>query len=157
MKSAGSARMTASLEGSFVVFLIGMRINRWWKPWAWMPVLAAMPRMLAELRHKPGLGLLHARTHFGFRGAMVVQYWRSFELLEAYARDRTATHLPAWKAFNAAIGNAGDVGIWHESFLVDAGRYEAIYVDMPAFGLACAGTALPADPARPGSRDRHLT
>ena len=26
-------RMTGRLEGDFVVFLIGMRVNRWWKLW----------------------------------------------------------------------------------------------------------------------------
>ena len=33
----------------------------------------------------------------------------------------------------------GDVGIWHETFLVRAGEYEAIYSGMPAYGLGRAG------------------
>jgi hypothetical protein len=40
------ARMTARLEGDFVVFLIGMRVNRWWKFGKWVPVASAMQRML---------------------------------------------------------------------------------------------------------------
>ena len=51
------ARMTAQLDGDFVVFLIGMRVNKWWKFWKWMPVAAAMPKMLTELagriHHEP--------------------------------------------------------------------------------------------------------
>jgi hypothetical protein len=39
------ARMTAKL-GDFVVFLIGMRV---WKFWKWLPMATAMPRMLIEL------------------------------------------------------------------------------------------------------------
>ena len=31
-----SKRVTAKIEGDFVVFLIGMRINRFWKPWKWL-------------------------------------------------------------------------------------------------------------------------
>ena len=31
---------------------------------------------------------------------MIVQYWRSFEHLERYARDRDELHWPAWVAFN---------------------------------------------------------
>ena len=42
-------RLTANLEGDFVVFLIGMRINRPLRVDRWMPVAAAMPRMLKEL------------------------------------------------------------------------------------------------------------
>ena len=34
-------RVCAEIEGPFVVFLIGMRINRWWKPWARVSVLRA--------------------------------------------------------------------------------------------------------------------
>ena len=34
---------------------------------------------------------------------------------------------------------SGDVGIWHETYLVPAGRYEAIYGSMPRIGLAAAG------------------
>ena len=34
-------RVCAEIEGPFVVFLIGIRINRWWKPWAWVPVFRA--------------------------------------------------------------------------------------------------------------------
>ena len=33
----------------------------------------------------------------------------------------------------------GDIGIWHETFRVRAGEYEAIYGNMPRFGLAAAG------------------
>jgi hypothetical protein len=33
------------------------------------------------------------------------------------------------------------VGIWHETYAVSPGTYENIYVNMPPFGLARAGTA----------------
>ena len=47
-------RVTAEIDGDFVVFLIGMRINRLWKPHKWFPVLMAMPKMLKELDAAPG-------------------------------------------------------------------------------------------------------
>ena len=74
----------------------------------------------------------------------MVTYWRSIEDLHAYARSRTAAHLPAWKAFNATVGTNGDVGIWHETYRSRPGDYENVYVNMPPFGLASAGTALDA-------------
>ncbi|WP_084420175.1 DUF4188 domain-containing protein [Henriciella litoralis] len=147
-------RMTVEIEGDFVVFLIGMRVNRAWKVWKWWPVMMAMPRMLIELAKQPELGLLHARTVFGFPGTMVIQYWRSFEQLHAYATDRTAEHLPAWKAFNNKVGTSGDVGIWHETYLVKAGAYEAVYNGVPLTGLANAGTPVAAEGRRKSARGR---
>ncbi len=132
-------RVCAEIDGPFVLFLIGMRINRWWKPWQYLPVIAAMARMLPELARQPELGLLHARSHFGFPGIMLVQYWRSYEALEAYASARDKAHLPAWQAFNTAIGSNGDVGIWHETYLIEPGRYENIYGNMPLWGMGAAG------------------
>jgi Domain of unknown function (DUF4188) len=117
MAAVRAERCAAEIDGDFVVFLIGARINKFWK---WLPVMTAMPRMLAELGRTPELGLLHARLHFGFPNVMVVQYWRSFEHLHRYATDRSLAHLPAWKAFNRAV--ASDVGIWHETYLIRAGR-----------------------------------
>jgi hypothetical protein len=137
-------RVSGEIEGDFVLFLIGVRINRVWKLRSWLPVLRAMPRMLEELSRQPELGLLHYRLHFGLRGAMVVQYWRSFEQMNAYAHARNAAHLPAWQAFNKAVGVSGDVGIWHESYLVSPGQYESVYVNMPAFGLGKAGAVFDA-------------
>lgn len=127
-------RMTAHIEGPFVVFLIGMRINRLWKVHKWWPVAMAMPKMLRELSQNPESGFLGFQF-LGYYPPAIVQYWRSFEHLEAYARDPNAQHFPAWKAFNKNIRGNGDVGIWHETYMVEAGAYECIYHNMPRYGL----------------------
>ncbi len=132
-------RLFANVEGSFVVFLIGMRVNVLWKIHKWWPVARAMPRMLKELYQQPGLGMLGGEMWNG-RTTILVQYWRSADHLFAYARNREAQHLPAWRAFNQAIGTGGDVGVWHETYVVSPGGYENIYVNMPAFGLGKVGT-----------------
>ena len=44
-------RMTAEIDGDFVVFLIGMRINKPWKIHKWLPVVLAMNPMLKELEN----------------------------------------------------------------------------------------------------------
>jgi hypothetical protein len=46
--------------------------------------------------------------------------------------------------FNRNVGSNGDVGIWHETFLVRNGAYECVYNNMPRFGLAKAGDHMPA-------------
>jgi Domain of unknown function (DUF4188) len=73
-------RLTATLEGDFVVFLIGLRVNNLLKLHKWVPVARAMPRMIKELEHHPELGFLHAETWFA-RTIIVVQYWRSMPQL----------------------------------------------------------------------------
>ena len=133
--------VSAELPGEFVVFLIGMRINKPWKVHKWLPVFLAMPRMLKELSANRDLGFLG----YTFTTKLIVQYWRSYQHLEAFARDPSRAHWPAWIDFNRRIkGARGDVGIWHETYLVPAGSYETMYGNMPAFGLARAGTHMPA-------------
>jgi hypothetical protein len=136
-------RLTATFDGDFVVFLIGMRINTLWKLHRWLPLTRAMPRMLAELEAHPESGMLGGEMWFG-RTTILVQYWRSLEQLFAYAANREATHLPVWKAFNQSVANTGDVGVWHETYSVSRGKYENIYVNMPPFGLGKVGKLVPA-------------
>jgi hypothetical protein len=143
MVSTINARRMGRVEGEFVVFLIGMRVNRWWKILQWLRVAMAMPRMLRELGEHPELGFLGAESWFG-RTTVMVSYWKSMEHLLAYAKSRTAQHLPAWRAFNKQIGTNGDVGIWHETYRSRPGDYESVYVNMPSFGLARAGASLDA-------------
>lgn len=131
-------RLTATMEGDFVVFLIGMRINKPWLVHRWLSVVFAMGRMLKELKSKPELGFLHTEFWFG-RTILLVQYWRSMDHLMNYAKAKDAEHLPAWRRFNEAIGTDGSVGLWHESYRVSPGQYENVYVNMPAFGLGRAG------------------
>lgn len=134
-------RITSSNEDNIVVFLIGMRINKFWKFKQWGLFMRAMPKMLKELYQNPELGFLSHEMWFG-RSTILVQYWRSIEQLNAYAKNRNAEHLPAWQAFNKKIASNGNVGIWHESYIVKSGNYETIYNNMPLFGLAKAKQAL---------------
>lgn len=132
-------RLTAHLEGDFVVFLIGMRINKPLNVHRWWPVAAAMPRMLKELYRQPELGFIHAEAWFS-RTIILVQYWRSMEQLLAYAKNKNGQHLPAWQAFNKAIGTDDSVGIWHETYAASPGSHESVYVNMPPFGLGRAAS-----------------
>jgi hypothetical protein len=134
-------RLCARIDGDFVVFIIGMRINKLWKVHKWLPVFLAMPRLLKELRAHPESGFLGEQSG----GLMIVQYWRSFEALETYARSTSGQHWPVWVDFNKRMGRSrGDVGIWHETYKVPAGEYEAIYSGMPAHGLGKVGRLIPA-------------
>lgn len=137
-------RVTAEVNrDEFVVFLIGMRVNKLWKVHKWIPVARAMVRMINELNQTQDTGLKHVENWFG-RTSIMVQYWESFAALENYATARSAEHLPAWSAFNKAVGSNGDVGIWHETYRITPGNFECVYNNMPRFGLSAAFESVPA-------------
>jgi hypothetical protein len=150
MPNSVRGQFSARIEGDFVVFLIGMRINKPWKVRTWWPVFIGMPRMLKELKAAgPSTGFL---GHTPLSLTLMAQYWRTFEQLEAYARSRDHKHWPAWVAFNKRIKNAReDVGIWHETYKVRSGEYESVYSGMPPFGLAAAAELVPLGREREGN------
>jgi hypothetical protein len=130
MSDIRMGRWTARLDEPHVVFIIGMRINKLWKVHRWLPIIMAMTRMLNELYPRRELGFLGGKTWFG-RTVVLIQYWRSFEDLEHYAKAKDLQHLPAWAAFNREIGSNGDVGVYHETYRVSPGDYENVFVNMP--------------------------
>ena len=150
-------RFTADIDGSFVVFMIGMRIN---KPLAfskWVPTALAMGPMLRSLAQNPDSGCLGGEPFLYSGGIGLVQYWRSAEDLERFARSPQEPHLKAWQRFNKAVGKDGSVGIWHETFLVAADAYEAIYANMPRFGLSAATGHVPVGKRGETARERLQT
>ncbi|CAA9516551.1 MAG: FIG01126328: hypothetical protein [uncultured Solirubrobacterales bacterium] len=167
-KGVHPGRYSARVEGDFVVFLIGMRINRPLRVDRWLPVFRAMPRMVRELEGHPESGFLgttwawsipappsrspESERRPGATGPLLVQYWRSFDDLERYARNPDAEHLPAWRRFNQEVRASGDVGIWHETYRVRAGEYEAVYGNMPRVGLAGIGEHVPAGSSSTAAR-----
>lgn len=145
-------RWTAEIEGDFVVFLIGARFSK-------LHFLSSvkdlggskhgMRQMLDYLVAHPDKGLL------GYEMGLktIVQYWRSFEQLEAFAKDKDDPHLEAWRNYWKRVGKSTRTGIWHETFLVRAGDYEAVYGNMPTYGLAKASRLVPVAEGR-SARER---
>ncbi len=147
-------RFTAAPEQEQItVFLIGMRANRWWKLPRVLRVVGAMPKMLAHLARDPSAGMLGYEQWFG-RTTALVSYWRSPEHLQAFAADRDAPHLAPWREFTRSVAGSGDVGVWHETYEVAVRDSEAIYADMPVFGLARATHHVPVGAGAMTARQR---
>jgi len=142
MAEVHPGRYGAQIDGDFVVFLIGARLNKPRHVLASLKDLGGrrrgMQAMLESLMAHPEKGLLGYRMGF----PVIVQYWRSFEHLEAFARDPGDLHRPTWLEWFRRDPQ-GRTGIWHETFLVRAGEYEAIYDSVPESGLAAGGRAVP--------------
>lgn len=127
-------RVHADRDDEFVVFLVGMRINAFWKVHRWLPVFLFGPRLVAELDGDAGLlgswTFLDPPRTIGF-----VQYWDSAESLRAYAHDDDRSHTDAWQTY-AARSDDRAVGIWHETYRVDA--HETVYDGVGPRGLGAA-------------------
>lgn len=137
-------RFTAQHEGPLVVFLIGVRINNWWRFREWLPVVQAMNPMIRYLYQNPQSGFLGLGGQWlsmDLRGLLMVQYWRSSDDLERFARTDPELHPEAWRNFFRQSFKGGAVGIWHETYVVE--RQEAVYGNMPLVGLARVSKAVP--------------
>jgi hypothetical protein len=133
--------MTVDIDGDFVVFLIGARFNKRHPVRSLMDLggRRGMKHMLDYLVARPEKGLLAYEMGI----PTIVQYWRSFEHLEAFAEDVDDPHLDVWRNYWRRVGRTDRTGIWHETYLVKAGNYEAIYGNMPPHGLGKAGSLVP--------------
>lgn len=136
MTSIIPGRKTVVRNDSFVVFLIGARINKWWLLPIALPILSKFRRMRDELMANPESGLLGFQP-LGMGGS--VQYWKSVEHLNAYAADKAQTHEPVWRQYFKKLFKPEAVGIWHETYVISPDNYECIYTHMPAFGLGKVG------------------
>ena len=136
-------RYTATMgRPDITVFLIGMRANRWWQIARVARVANRMAPMLRHLAEHPEAGMLGAHSWFG-RTTLLLSYWESPEHLQRFAADRDAPHLQAWRDFQRTMSGSGSVGVWHETYQVPAADQEAVYSDMPLFGLARATAHAP--------------
>ena len=84
MAELAGRRMTAEIEGDFVVFLIGARFSKLQlaRSFADLGGRRGMKHMLDYLVARPEKGLLAYEMGL----PTIVQYWRSFEQLEAFAK-----------------------------------------------------------------------
>ena len=141
MGEVAGRRMTVEIDGDFVVFLIGARFDK-----------IHLARSLVDLGGRRGMK--HTRDYLiahPDKGLLayemgiptIVQYRRSFEQLEAFAKDKDDPHLDVWRRYWRRVGRSGRTGIWHETYIVKGGQYEAVYGNMPPHGLGKAGQLLP--------------
>ena len=113
-----------------MVFLIGASANNFLhvlKSFANLGGRRGMKHMLKYLTEHPEKRLV--RYEMGF--PTIVQYWRSFDDLEAFARDQDDPHLEPWRNYWRRVGKSDRTGIRHETFLVRVGEWEAVCRSSP--------------------------
>ena len=107
-------RWTAEIDGDFVVFIIGARAQ------LETPSLQGVRGSRRPPRHGPHAQVPDATPGEGTARLRdgrftVIQYWRSFEHLEAFAKDTDDPHLEVWRNYWRRVGKGTRTGIWHET------------------------------------------
>ena len=131
-------KYTSKPEESFVLFIFGMKINNPFFFWLWLPFNFIFLKMVRRLRKYKDAGMLNAHLFWFWGGVGVIQYWKSFDHLEKFARDKADMHMPNEKRYKKYIGKSGILGVWHETYLVDQDKFETMYFNMPMWGLSKA-------------------
>jgi fumigallin biosynthesis monooxygenase-like protein len=153
-------KVSADNSEPAVVFLIGIRINRWRAVRRWLPLLLSLPGMLLDLVRAPDSGLLGYRLLLGPgpRQAMIIQYWRGAEELHRFARGASGSHRPAQRRYWWHYGDSDAVGVWHEFLAVPEGKHHSMYGNMPPAGIGATRPVRAgqwwAQPARPDGAPR---
>ena len=128
-------RMAADVDGEFVLYINGFRLNKLRAVHKWFRAGRKIAAMFDELAADPESGFLGYQPALqGLRGGGSIQYWRSLDDLRRFAQDPNDMHVPAWTWVNENITN-GEVGFWAEIYHIEAGNYETFYRDMPPKGL----------------------
>ncbi len=137
-----TGRFSVSNSKEIVVFILGVRVNRFRMVRKWLPVIRAVNPMLRALAADRDSGLLGYSTYRRLpRELVVVQYWRGTEELIGFAHQEM--HRKAWNDFYRLATAGAAVGIWHETYVVPAGRYETIYGIVPKIAMASFGELVP--------------
>lgn len=137
---------SARCDGDFVVFMIGIRPNGA-NPFTktFKEVANAFRSMVAELEADPKWGYMGGDVYVGANTRkstiMTVQYWRNYEALQKWTHTRMGIHVKTMMDYMKTDRFEGLNGIWHETYKVRDGEYEAIYAHMPPIGLALASQA----------------
>jgi hypothetical protein len=112
----------------------------------------AIDRSAEEARAADAGLLLSERFRIAWNHFGVLQYWRGFDELEAWARREP--HSSWWREAVERGRSREDFGLYHETFLVPRANIEAIYLDCRPVGLSAFGVPGEAVGSRTTSRDR---
>lgn len=128
--------MAAEIDGEYVIYINGMRLNRLRALPKYVRAGLAAGRMFEELEADSDSGFLgYLPAYMGLRCGAAIQYWRSLEDIRRFAQDPDGPHVLAWQWYDEAVGDGGDLGFWAELYVVKEGNFETFYRNVPPIGL----------------------
>ena len=149
-----TGRWMARRDEPFAIFLFGMRLNRLRGLPRFLWGLRVLRRVLNDLDAHPERGFLAGRVYRTGRTLVAVQYWESFDALDAWARDHRRPHRKPWQQYLREALHDEAVGLWHETYLASPGGWEGVYLNMPPWGLAAGVEAVEMQATKGSARER---
>ena len=149
-----NGKFTAEVEQPLVLFIIGGQVNNMLKVYKWFYIAWAYFSMIRWLRKHPETGYLSGHLYgrvFPF-GVLLLSYWRSWDDLEAFARFKDGTHLKAWVRYIREADTS--MAIWHETYMIEPGKFEVLYGNSMPYGLSKATRAIPVSGRQHNGRGR---
>jgi hypothetical protein len=116
--------------------------------------LRVLRRVLRDLEAHPQRGFVAGRVYRVGRTLVAVQYWESFDALDAWARDHRLPHRRPWQQYLREALDDGAMGLWHETYLASPGSWEGVYLNMPPWGLAAGVEAVEMQATKGSARER---
>lgn len=137
-------RMAAEIDGEYVVYVNGIRLNELRALPRYLHASLEAGRMFRRLEADPDSGFLgYLPAYMGLRSGAAIQYWRSLEDIRRFAHDPDGPHVPAWRWYNEEGGTDGGLGFWAELYVVKDGSFETFYRNVPPTGLGEHGSLVP--------------
>jgi hypothetical protein len=149
-----TGRWMASREEPFAVFVFGMRLNRLRGLPRFLWALRVLRTVVRDLDAHPERGFLAGRVYRAGRALIAVQYWESFDALDAWARDHRLPHRKPWQRYLREALADEAMGLWHETYLASPGSWEGVYLNMPPWGLAAGVEAVEMRATKGSARER---
>ncbi len=132
-------RFTTKTDKPFTVFLTGVQCRKFTSMWK-MPLVAnRMLKMQAELKLNTEAGFYHGENFFTMTPhftTLFLSYWDSAKSIEQFANSKIFSHLESAKDYLKNFLSDTNLGIWHETYVVEPEKVESLYYNMESFGLS---------------------
>ncbi len=131
---------------------VGIQVKRW-SALGYVRGLARAIDAAATVAIRDRTGLLRSeRLGSSLWEVNILQYWESFEKLEAWTRR--PPHSDWWRRATERARTKSDFGLFHEAYVVPRSNIESIYLNATPIGLATFGILADATGPRTTARDR---
>ena len=132
-------KFTTNTDKPLAVFLTGVQCRKITSMWKIPMITNKMIKMQSELKLDKKAGFYHGENFFTMTPhftTLFLSYWDSPGSIERFANSKFFSHLESAKDYLKNFLSDTNLGIWHETFVVEPEKVESFYYNMEPFGLS---------------------
>jgi|JI10StandDraft_1071094.scaffolds.fasta_scaffold364288_3 hypothetical protein len=132
-------KFTTNTDKPLAVFLTGVQCRKITSMWKIPMITNKMIKMQSELKLDKKAGFYHGENFFTMTPhftTLFLSYWDSPGSIERFANSKFFSHLESAKDYLKNFLSDTNLGIWHETFVVEPEKVESLYYNMEPFGLS---------------------